>query len=90
MDADDEATGDHHVAHMRATDPPHQMRAQRFFPERRGRRIVEHHQVGGTAGVELSEGQPEEQMVSRVMLKPVSSKVLLETARELLTVRGSR
>jgi|SRR6516165_6006266 CheY-like chemotaxis protein len=30
------------------------------------------------------EGQPEEQMVSRVMLKPVKPKMLLEAARELL------
>jgi CheY-like chemotaxis protein len=29
-------------------------------------------------------GQPEEQMVSRVMMKPVKPKVLLEAARELL------
>ena len=30
------------------------------------------------------EGQPEEQMVSRVMMKPVKATALLETARELL------
>jgi CheY-like chemotaxis protein len=30
------------------------------------------------------EGQPEEQMISRIMLKPVKPKLLLQAARELL------
>ena len=34
--------------------------------------------------IEDIEGQPEEQMVSRVMTKPVKPEVLLEAARELL------